>query len=86
MHASFPNVTTNRTRLGFTARYVPTSVKIYPGTDTIEEYGSTLSLENYGVVLVSGKDEYGYNRLVTNNRRGTPFASDSLQPLSAAGS
>jgi hypothetical protein len=45
-----------------------------------------LSLENYGVVLVSGKDEYGYNRLVTNNRRGTPFASDSLQPLSATGS
>jgi non-heme Fe2+,alpha-ketoglutarate-dependent halogenase len=86
MHASFPNVTTNRTRLGFTARYVPTSVKIYPGTDTIEEYGSTLSLEKYGVVLVSGKDEYGYNRLVTNNRRGTPFASDSRQTVAAAGS
>jgi len=74
MHASFPNVTTNRTRLGFTARYVPTSVKIYPDTDTFDEYGSTLSLEHYGVVVVDGTDEYGHNRVVTSNRRGTPFA------------
>jgi non-haem Fe2+, alpha-ketoglutarate-dependent halogenase len=75
MHSSYPNVTTNRTRLGFTARYVPTSVKIYPGTDSIEEYGSTLSLDKYGVVLVSGKDEYQYNRMAIRNRRGFEFAS-----------
>jgi non-haem Fe2+, alpha-ketoglutarate-dependent halogenase len=74
MHASFPNVSTNKTRLGFTARYVPTSVKIYPGTDKVEEYGSTLSLAKYGVVLVAGKDDYKYNRVVTKNARGTDFA------------
>jgi|ERR1035437_876938 non-heme Fe2+,alpha-ketoglutarate-dependent halogenase len=74
MHASFPNVTTNRTRLGFTARYVPASVKIYPGTETIKEYGSTLSLEKYGAVLVSGKDAFGHNRIVTKNMRGLEFS------------
>jgi non-heme Fe2+,alpha-ketoglutarate-dependent halogenase len=74
MHASFPNSTKDRTRLGFTARYVPSSVKIYPDTDKIVEYGSTLSLEKYGVVLVSGKDEYGHNRRLTKNMRGTEFA------------
>ena len=74
MDASFPNVTTDRTRLGFAARYVPTSVQIYPNTDTFEEYGSTLSLDNYGVVLVSGEDGYRHNRVVTKNRRGTAFA------------
>lgn len=73
MHASFPNSSTNRTRLGFTARYVPTSVKVYPDTDTFDEYGSVLSLEKYGTVLVSGNDEFGHNRLVTENRRGSKF-------------
>ena len=74
MHASFPNTTKDKTRLGFTARYVPTSVKIYPETDNIVEYGSTLSLDKYGVVLVSGNDEYGHNRMLTKNTRGTAFA------------
>jgi non-heme Fe2+,alpha-ketoglutarate-dependent halogenase len=74
MHASYPNTTTNRTRLGFSARYVPTSVKVYPDTDTIEEFGCTLSLDKFGCVLVSGKDEYGHNRIVTKNMRGTPFS------------
>jgi non-heme Fe2+,alpha-ketoglutarate-dependent halogenase len=73
MHASFPNVTLDKTRLGFTARYVPASVRVYPGTDKIEEYGSTLSLEHYGVVLVGGQDRFGHNRIVTKNRRGIPF-------------
>ena len=74
MHSSLPNVTTNKTRLGFTARYVPTSVKIYPETETFEEYGSTLSLEKYGTVLVSGEDTYHHNRIVTKNMRGFEFA------------
>jgi len=75
MHASFPNVSADRTRLGFTARYVPTSVRIYPDTDVVTEYGSVLSLKNYGVVLVRGKDDYGYNRIATRNRRGLPFVA-----------
>jgi non-heme Fe2+,alpha-ketoglutarate-dependent halogenase len=74
MHASWPNVTTNQTRLGFTARYVPTGVRVYPDTDTIDEYGSTLSLEHYGCVLVSGKDDYKHNRMLIKNRRGLSFA------------
>ncbi|RAP55680.1 chemotaxis protein CheX [Oleiagrimonas sp. MCCC 1A03011] len=73
MHASFPNSTTNKTRLGFTARYVPATVKVYPDTDVIEEYGSRLSLSKYGVVLVSGKDVLGLNKNLTSSARGFEF-------------
>ena len=73
MHASFPNSTENQTRLGFTARYVPTSVKVYPDTDTVEEYGSVLSLDRYGVVLVAGEDRFGHNRRLLQSARGVPF-------------
>jgi len=75
MHASFANTTKNRTRLGFTARYVPSSVRIYPGTDSIQEYGSTLSLDKYGVVVVSGEDKFRHNKVLTQNARGTAFAA-----------
>lgn len=74
MHASFPNSTTNKTRLGFTARYVPAAVRVYPNTDVIEEYGSRLSLSKYGVVLVSGEDRLGLNRVLTRSARGVAFA------------
>jgi non-heme Fe2+,alpha-ketoglutarate-dependent halogenase len=73
MHSSFPNSTTDKTRLGFTARYVPTTVKVYPDTDVIEEYGSRLSLSKYGVVLVSGEDRLKQNRVVTTSTRGFEF-------------
>jgi non-heme Fe2+,alpha-ketoglutarate-dependent halogenase len=77
MHSSFPNSTTNQTRLGFTARYVPTAVKVYPNTDIIEEYGSKLSLDHYGVVVVAGKDKFNHNRTVTKSRRGFEFRNGS---------
>jgi len=73
MHSSFPNSTTNQTRLGFTARYVPSAVEVYPDSDVVEEYGSKISLENFGVVVVSGKNDYNHNRIVTRNRRGVEF-------------
>ena len=73
MHSSFPNSSTNKTRLGFTARYVPTCVKVYPDTDTVDEYGTVLSLEKYGTVVVSGEDTYQHNRVVTSNTRGHKF-------------
>lgn len=73
MHASYPNRTTNQTRLGYTARYVPTCVKVYPETNTVDEYGTVISLEKYGVVLVSGKDEFKHNRVRTENTRGFEF-------------
>lgn len=74
MHASLPH-TGEKTdyRMGFAARYVPTSVKIYPNTSTVEEYGGSIPLDNYGAVLVSGKDSYGHNKLISVNRRGYRF-------------
>jgi non-heme Fe2+,alpha-ketoglutarate-dependent halogenase len=73
MHASLPNVSKNKTRLGFTARYVPACVQVYPGTKTVNEYGTVLDLENYGVVLVSGEDDYKHNRVRTESARGFKF-------------
>jgi len=75
MHSSFPNSTTNQTRLGFTSRYVPSSVSVYPDTDVVEEYGSTISLEKFGVVLVRGQNLNSHNRVVTQNLRGRPFVT-----------
>jgi non-heme Fe2+,alpha-ketoglutarate-dependent halogenase len=62
MHASLPNISKTSVRMGFAARYVPTSVRVYPDTDVVEEYGGTIRLDNYGTVLVSGQDAYGHNR------------------------
>lgn len=75
MHSSLPNVTKDKTRLGFTSRYVPAAVQVYPNTATVNEYGSEISLDRYGVVLVSGEDRYGHNRRVHQNARGLAFAS-----------
>ncbi len=74
MHASLPNVSKNKTRLGFTARYVPAAVKVYPGTRTVNEYGTVLDLEKYGVVLVSGEDVHKFNQVRTHSERGFEFA------------
>lgn len=73
MHSSFPNATKDRMRLGFACRYVPTSVRVYPDTDVIDEFGSRISLDRYGVVVVAGADGYGHNRTVTRNARGYEF-------------
>ena len=61
-------------RLGFASRYVPTSVRVYPDTEAIEEYGDSVSLEGYGTVLVAGQDRHGHNRRVTQTTRGKAFA------------
>ncbi|MEG4940351.1 chlorinating enzyme [Microcoleus sp. F4-D5] len=73
-HSSWPNRGDfNEMRLGFASRYVPTSVKIYPDTEYLEEFGACLSLEDYGAVLVCGEDRYGHNRIRNHNTRGIPF-------------
>jgi non-heme Fe2+,alpha-ketoglutarate-dependent halogenase len=74
MHASLPH-TGPRTdyRMGFAARYVPTSVKIYPEANDVSEYGGEVSLDSYGAVLISGNDNVCINKIVSANRRGTPF-------------
>jgi non-heme Fe2+,alpha-ketoglutarate-dependent halogenase len=77
MHASFPHsAETDQMRLGFTARYVPTRVSIYPDTEWVEEYGGSVSLENYGAVLVNGRNDYGHNRMRATNMRGEPFVGN----------
>jgi non-heme Fe2+,alpha-ketoglutarate-dependent halogenase len=74
MHSSLPNITENQTRMAVTARYVPSSVKVYPETDTVEEYGSIMALEKYGVVLAAGDNKCATNRIVEKNCRGRAFA------------
>ncbi|GAA2267747.1 MULTISPECIES: chlorinating enzyme [Kitasatospora] len=73
MHASHPHGGAGPMRLGFASRYVPTSVRVYPDTEAIEEYGGTVSLERYGTVLVSGRDTHGHNRLTDRTTRGHVF-------------
>lgn len=74
MHASLPHLgKTDQLRLAFACRYVPTSVAIYKDTDKINELGGTFSLQNYGAVLVAGKDEFKHNRIRTHTTAGKPF-------------
>jgi non-haem Fe2+, alpha-ketoglutarate-dependent halogenase len=74
MHASHPHEgKTKSMRMGFAARYVPTCVRVYPGTAEIEEYGGRVSLERYGAVLVSGTDRYRHNQLADRTTRDQPF-------------
>lgn len=74
MHASHPHSgRTNKTRLGFAARYLPTSVQVYPYSTELEEFGGKASLARFGNVLVSGKDEYHHNRFVDRTVNGFVF-------------
>ncbi len=74
MHASHPNDgPEQQMRMGFASRYVPTSVRVYPDTESIEEYGGQVSLERFGSVLVAGQDTYGHNKLVDRTTRGHVF-------------
>lgn len=73
MHASLPNTSQRSYRMGFAARYVPTSVRVYPDTDVVEEYGGVIRLDKYGAVVVSGQDTYGHNRIVDRTLRGKKF-------------
>lgn len=59
MHASKPHSALAKgMRLGFAGRYVPTSVAVYPDTEDVDEYGGSVSLKDYGTVLVAGTDTY----------------------------
>ncbi len=72
VHGSMPH-TVRKARVGLAARYVPTSVRVYPKTASFTEFGETLSTEHHGNVLVSGTDRFGHNRIVEQNARGMPF-------------
>lgn len=74
LHASHPHLgRTRAVRMGYSARYVPTSVQVYPGLTEVREYGGRASLEHYGTVLVSGKEEFGHNRIAGHTTTGHPF-------------
>ncbi|AUX34630.1 chlorinating enzyme [Sorangium cellulosum] len=84
MHASHPHSgKTKDMRLGFVSRYVPTSVRIYPDTEVIEEYGGKVSLEKYGAVLVSGRNEFTHNRIATSTTLGHRFVTRDITAASA---
>lgn len=63
MHASHPHSgNTQSMRLGFAARYLPTSVQVYPHSKTLAEFGGKADLANHRCVMVAGEDSYGHNR------------------------
>jgi non-heme Fe2+,alpha-ketoglutarate-dependent halogenase len=71
MHASLPNRSQKSMRLGYTGRYVPNQVRVYPFSDTLREYGGETSLERFACVQVAGEDDYHHNKIVN------PMASAS---------
>jgi non-haem Fe2+, alpha-ketoglutarate-dependent halogenase len=74
MHASHPHSgLTDQMRLGFAARYLPTSVRVYPYSTELEEFGGSARLERFGNVLVSGRDAFGHNRFVDATVNGHRF-------------
>ena len=81
MHASLPHAgKTKEMRLGFASRYVPTSVTVYADmkeTNRVTELGGSFSLEKYGAILVSGKDDYRHNRTRSGTTTGRPFLNSN---------
>ncbi|MDC6382020.1 chlorinating enzyme [Pseudomonas graminis] len=74
LHGSLPHTgQTSTPRLGYASRYVPTSVRVYPDADTLTEFGRTVSLDQYGTVIVGGEDRFFHNRVRTHTTRGTPL-------------
>jgi non-heme Fe2+,alpha-ketoglutarate-dependent halogenase len=74
MHASHPHsALTDQMRLGFAARYLPTSVRVYPYSDALEEFGGAASLDRFGNVLTSGRDVFGHNKFAQQTVGGYRF-------------
>jgi non-heme Fe2+,alpha-ketoglutarate-dependent halogenase len=64
LHASEPNVTKDRTRMGMAIRYVPTDVRVYANHDSqFTHFGEVFPLDNYATMLVGGQDTFGHNRI-----------------------
>jgi non-heme Fe2+,alpha-ketoglutarate-dependent halogenase len=74
MHASHPHSgLTDQMRLGFAARYLPTSVRVYPYSESLEEFGGSASLEKFGCVLTSGQDVFRRNKFAGQTVGGFRF-------------
>lgn len=74
VHGSNPN-RSNKQRMGFSIRVVPTHVKVYEGMKEFDEFGHHFDLARHGCVLLAGKDEYGHNRIKNENAWGQPFTT-----------
>ena len=72
VHGSLPNTSDNQ-RMGYAARYVAPSVKVYENVTALKEFGDEISLDYHGCVLVAGEDRFGHNRLLGENLNGTKF-------------
>jgi len=72
IHGSNPNIS-NRQRMGFAIRVVPTHVRVYGGMSEFDEFGHHFDLDRHGCVLVAGEDRHGLNRMRTENAWGEPF-------------
>jgi chlorinating enzyme len=65
LHASEPNTTKDRARMGLAIRYVPTDVQVYPHHDgQYTHFGEVFPLDNYAAMLVAGEDTFGHNKVV----------------------
>jgi non-heme Fe2+,alpha-ketoglutarate-dependent halogenase len=73
MHASFPNISADQSRLGYSVRYLPTSARVYPGLTELKEFGTTIDLRNFACVLTSGTDTYHHNRYAEQTVNGYRF-------------
>lgn len=74
MHGSLPNKA-RKSRVGCAIRYVPTTVRVYPGITSFTEFGETLTTDKTGCVLVSGENRYKHNKIITENALGEPFVA-----------
>lgn len=72
IHGSNPN-RSNRQRMGFAIRSVPTHVRVYGDMTEFDEFGHHFDLDEHGCVLVGGRDAYGHNRMRHENAWGVPF-------------
>jgi non-heme Fe2+,alpha-ketoglutarate-dependent halogenase len=75
VHGSLPNTTERETRFAIAGRYVPTHVRVYPDQNDYTAHGAKFELDNYGSVLVAGRDEFGHNRMRTTNNHGESFTN-----------
>lgn len=72
VHGSLPNIS-DQQRVGYAARYVAPTVKVYENVTELKEFGDRISLDYHGCVLVSGEDKHGHNQLLRENLNGTLF-------------
>lgn len=72
-HSGSHSGNTDAMRLGFAARYLPTYVRVYPCSESLEEFGKKASLDRFGNVLFSGENKYEYHRFVDSTVNGFRF-------------